>query len=145
MNFINKVSNFLTIYRGSLHFTILGAKEIDVKCKIVKIKADLCIKSVKWSKKYLNSTFLAILRATTLGHTQNWCILIHPCYCWPFIHKCFALSRGGGSMGVAGASHLSLLRTVLRMAFATQKEGAFICKKHGAFLDFWGEGSSLYP
>ena len=46
-------------YRGSLQFTIFGAKEIYVKCKIVKIKADLCTKSVKWAKKFSELHFLS--------------------------------------------------------------------------------------
>ena len=44
-----------------MQFTIFGAKEIYVKCKIVKIKADLCTKSVKWSKKFSKLHFLSNL------------------------------------------------------------------------------------
>ena len=42
-----------------MQFTIFGAKEIDVKCKIVKIKADLCTKNVKWTKKFSKLHFLS--------------------------------------------------------------------------------------
>ena len=48
-------TQIIDMYRRSLHFTIFGAIEMFVKCKIVKIKDDFYTKTANWAKKKFRS------------------------------------------------------------------------------------------
>ena len=56
----------MVLSRRSLHFTIFGALEMFVKCKIVKIKDDFYTKTLKWEIFFPKVYFLGYFTIKTV-------------------------------------------------------------------------------